>query len=47
MHFVSKAPWSDEALIAKVRELVLPKIERGGPIEAWIIDGEPEKRMIQ
>jgi SRSO17 transposase len=38
MHFVSSSPWSDEKLLAKVRELVLPAIERQGPIEAWIID---------
>ena len=25
--------------LAKVREMVLPTIERQGPIEAWIIDG--------
>jgi SRSO17 transposase len=29
---------SDEPVLAKVRELVLPAIERHGPIEAWIID---------
>jgi SRSO17 transposase len=38
MHFVSVSPWSEEKLLAKVRELVLPVIERHGPIEAWIID---------
>jgi len=38
MHFVSSSPWSDERVLAKVRELVLPPIERHGPIEAWIID---------
>jgi SRSO17 transposase len=38
MHFVSQSAWSDEALLAKVGELVLPVIERHGPIEAWIID---------
>jgi SRSO17 transposase len=38
MHFVSASPWSDERLLAKVRELILPTIERHGPIEAWIID---------
>jgi SRSO17 transposase len=38
MHFVSVSAWSDEKLLAKVRELVLPVIERHGPIEAWIID---------
>lgn len=45
LHFVGQAPWSDEALLSKVREMVLPRIERHGPIEAWIIDdtGFPKK----
>jgi SRSO17 transposase len=45
LHFVGQAPWSDERVLAKVRELVLPSIERHGPIEAWIIDdtGFPKK----
>ena len=38
LHFVGNAPWSDARVLAKVRELVLPSIERSGPIEAWIID---------
>jgi SRSO17 transposase len=38
LHFVGEAPWSDERLLSKVRELVLPAIERHGPIAAWIID---------
>lgn len=38
LHFVANAPWSDERLLAKVRETALPAIEREGPIEAWIID---------
>jgi SRSO17 transposase len=38
LHFVANAPWSDERLLAKVRETVVPAIERHGPIEAWIID---------
>ena len=38
LHFVANAPWSDETVLAKVRQMVLPKIERHGPIEAWIID---------
>src|ERR1700692_1987383 len=38
LHFVANAPWSDERMLAKVRELVLPSIVRHGPIEAWIID---------
>ena len=45
LHFVGNGPWSDEAVLGKVRELVLPKIERHGAIEAWIIDdtGIPKK----
>jgi len=38
LHFVGVAEWSDERVLAKVREMVLPAIERHGPIEAWIID---------
>src|SRR5215471_5923084 len=45
LHFVGVAPWSDEKVLAKVRELVLPQIERHGSIEVWIIDdtGFPKK----
>ena len=38
LHFVANSTWSDEQMLAKVRELVTPSIERRGPIEAWIID---------
>jgi len=38
LHFVGEGKWSDERVLAKVRELVMPAIERHGPIEAWIID---------
>src|SRR6202795_3114766 len=38
LHFVSEGRWSDERVLAKVREMVLPRIEHHGPIEAWIID---------
>jgi SRSO17 transposase len=38
LHFVGVAPWPDEDVLAKVREQVLPAIEKAGPIEAWIID---------
>jgi SRSO17 transposase len=38
LHFVANAAWSDEEVLAKVREMVLPAIEQSGPIEAWIID---------
>jgi SRSO17 transposase len=38
LHFVGEGRWSDEKVLAKVREMVLPQIERHGPIEAWIVD---------
>src|ERR1700693_1490044 len=38
LHFLAQGEWSDEIVLAKVRELVLPQIERHGRIEAWIID---------
>jgi SRSO17 transposase len=38
LHFVGEGGWSDDAMLGKVREMVLPQIERYGPIEAWIID---------
>src|SRR6202041_2853813 len=38
LHFVGVASWSDERVLAKVREMVAPSMERRGPIEAWIID---------
>ena len=38
LHFVGQGGWSDAQVLGKVREMVLPRIERHGPIEAWIID---------
>jgi SRSO17 transposase len=38
LHFVGEGGWSDERVLSKVREMVLPAIERQGPLEAWIID---------
>src|SRR5215468_9240333 len=38
LHFVANATWSDEQMLAKVRELVVPSMTRRSPIEAWIID---------
>jgi SRSO17 transposase len=38
LHFVGNAAWSDEKVLAKVREMVLPQIEQHGAISAWIID---------
>ena len=46
LHFIGQAPWSDEALMGRVRDWALPRmVERGGPITAWIIDdtGFPKK----
>src|ERR1700721_2324512 len=45
LHFVGEGNWSDQQVLAKVRELVLPGIERYGEIEAWILDdtGFPKK----
>jgi len=44
-HFVANAPWSDEALLERVRHSVLPLMKRNGPIVAWIVDdtGFPKK----
>src|ERR1700761_3733749 len=38
LHFVANAAWSDEDVLGKVREIVLPAIEKNGTIKAWIID---------
>jgi SRSO17 transposase len=38
LHFLAKGEWSDAKVLGKVRDLVLPQIERHGPIEAWIVD---------
>jgi SRSO17 transposase len=38
LHFVGQGGWSDDDVLGKVREMVLPQIERHGPIEAFIID---------
>src|SRR5271165_3895770 len=45
LHFVANAPWSDEAVLTKVRQTVLPRIEALGAIEASIVDdtGFPKK----
>ena len=45
LHLVAQAPWSDHAVLTRVRERVLPTITRDEPIQAWIIDdtGFPKK----
>ena len=44
-HLVADAPWSDEALLARVRVQVLPAMQKQGPVVAWIVDdtGFPKK----
>jgi SRSO17 transposase len=45
LHLVAQAPWSDQAVLSRVCERVLPSITRAEPIQAWIIDdtGFPKK----
>src|ERR1700680_2176676 len=38
LHFISQGGWSDDAVLGRVREMVVPEMEQHGPIEAWIID---------
>jgi SRSO17 transposase len=38
LHFVGQSGWSDETVMSKVREMVLPGMERREPIKVWIID---------
>jgi len=38
LHFVGQGGWLDDRVLAKVRDLVLPAMERNRAIEAWIID---------
>jgi SRSO17 transposase len=44
-HFVAKADWSDDTVLAAVRARVLPLIAKRGPIRVLIIDdaGMPKK----
>ena len=47
LHLVGQAPWPDEAVLQKIRELVLPGIERQGRIEAWIVDDTALRRRAR
>ena len=38
LHLVAQAPWSDQAVLARVRERVLPSITRDEAVQAWIVD---------
>ncbi len=44
-HLVADAPWSDEAVLERVRISVLPAMQGHGPVVAWIVDdtGFPKK----
>jgi SRSO17 transposase len=44
-HLVARAPWSDEVLLERVREQVLPTMQKNSPVVAWIVDdtGFPKK----
>ena len=46
LHFVAQAPWSDQAVLRRVREHVLPSITRDEPIQAWIIDDTDRKSVV-
>ena len=45
LHFVGKAPWSDDAMLRDVRRYVLPRLLDHGPMQAWVLDdtGIPKK----
>ena len=38
LHLVANAPWSDTAVLRRVREIALPEMTRTEPVAAWIID---------
>jgi SRSO17 transposase len=44
-HVVADAPWSDEAVLDRCLDSVLPAMLRRGPVVAWIVDdtGFPKK----
>lgn len=44
-HFVAEADWEDAAVLAAVRDYVLPVLQQHGPLQAWIVDdtGLPKK----
>jgi SRSO17 transposase len=36
LHLVAQAPWSDAAVLRRVRERVMASLVRQEPIQAWI-----------
>jgi SRSO17 transposase len=47
-HFVAKAAWDDDALLAAVRAYALPAMLGRGPVRAWLVDdtGLPKKGRL-
>src|SRR6059058_1670818 len=47
-HFVAKAAWDDDALLAAVRAYAPPALLERGPVRAWIVDdtGLPKKGRL-
>ena len=45
LHFVGQSAWDEQALLASVRDLVLPVMTESRAVEAWIVDdtGFPKK----
>lgn len=37
-HLVAQSAWSDGEVLRRVREYVLPAMEKNGPVAAWIVD---------
>ena len=37
-HLIAKAPWNDDVLLERVRNYVLPALEKHGPVVAGIVD---------
>ena len=37
-HIVADSPWNDEVMLSRIRQSVLPAMEKKGEIEAWIVD---------
>ena len=47
LHFVGQSAWSDEAMLAKVRELAAPAFAAQGGVEAWIVDDTGFQRRVR
>ncbi len=37
-HFISNAPWDEDAVLKVARDVVLDQMERHGAVAAWIVD---------